>query len=93
MDNWSPHKSAIEVLENDLQETSIDITVEYFPEYSSTLNPTDRVWGLAKEEVANCTAESLDELQELVIEEFETIRADESKLRYCVKDAELEIEA
>lgn len=93
MDNWSPHKSAIEVLEKDLQETPMNMTVEYFPEYSSDLNPTDRVWGLAKEGVANCTAESLDELEQLVIDEFEAIRADESKLRYCVKDAELEIEA
>ena len=92
MDNWSPHKSAIEVLERDLQETQVDITVEYFPEYSSTLNPTDRVWGLAKEEVANCTAESLCELEQLVTDVLEAIRADEPKLRYCIKDAGLEIE-
>jgi hypothetical protein len=31
----------------------MDITIEYFPEYFSTFNPTDRLKGLAKEEVAN----------------------------------------
>jgi transposase len=71
----------------------MDIRAEYFPEYSSDLNPADRVWGLAKNDLANCTAESLDELEEKVVSALKNIRSDKAKLRYCVKDAGLKIEA
>jgi transposase len=93
MDNWSPHKSSISVLKDDSAKTRMDIRAEYFPEYSSDLNPADRVWGLAKNDLANCTAESLDELEEKVVSALKNIRSDKAKLRYCVKDAGLKIEA
>ena len=94
LDNWKPHKTAISELHEEYADTPTDIEVEYFPEYASDLNPVDRVWGLAKNaELPNYAPKSLDELEEKVVAALENIRTDETKLRYCVKDAELEIEA
>lgn len=94
LDNWKPHKTAINELHEKYADTPTSIEVEYFPEYASDLNPTDRVWDLAKNtELPNYAPESLDELEKEVVSAFENIRTDETKLRYCVKNAELEIEA
>jgi transposase len=94
LDNWKPHKTAVNELREEYADTPTEIQVEYFPEYASDLNPADRVWGLAKNaELANYAPKSLDKLEEKVVSAFENTRTDEAKLRYCVKDAELNIEA
>jgi transposase len=94
LDNWKPHKTAISELQEAYADTPTSIEAEYFPEYASDLNPTDRVWDLAKNtELPNYAPKSLDDLEEKVVAAHENIRTDDSKLRYCVKDAELEIEA
>ena len=52
------------------------------------------MWDLAKNtELPNYAPKSLDDLEEKVVAAHENIRTDDSKLRYCVKDAELKIEA
>jgi transposase len=94
LDNWKPHKNAIAELNEQYAGTPTNIETEYFPAYATDLNPADRVWGLAKNtELPNYAPKSLDELEEKVVAALESIRTDDSKLRYCVKDAELEIEA
>lgn len=94
LDNWKPHKTAMDKLDDEFSETPVEIDAEYFPEYASDLNPTDRVWDLAKNaELPNYAPQSLDDLEEKVENALTNIQNDERRLRYCVKDAELEIEA
>lgn len=94
LDNWEPHKAAVKELHEEYADTPTDIQVEYFPEYASDLNPADRVWGLAKNaELPNYAPKSLDKLEKEIASAFGNIRTDETKLRYCVKNAGLEIEA
>lgn len=42
------------------------ITVLSLPAYSPELNPTERIWPLVKESIANRTQESLDELEQAI---------------------------
>jgi transposase len=42
------------------------ITIEALPAYSPELNPTERLWPLVKEGVANRAQESLDELEQMI---------------------------
>jgi len=42
------------------------ITIEALPAYSPELNPTERLWPLVKESVANRPQESLDELEQTI---------------------------
>jgi transposase len=42
------------------------ITVVGLPAYSPELNPTERLWPMAKEPVANRMQESLDELEQII---------------------------
>ena len=44
------------------------IHLEFLPSHSPELQPTERLWPLANEAVANRRFESLDELEEVLIE-------------------------
>lgn len=94
LDNWSPHKSATKELEQYIDNVSNTFSIEWFPEYASGINPVDKVWGQAKyNELANYAPKDLDELEQKVEKTLSDIKGDESVLRYCIKDAGLEIEA
>ena len=43
------------------------IDIIYLPAYSPELQPAERLWPLANEVVANCSPQSLDELEELLV--------------------------
>jgi transposase len=93
LDNWSPHKTALEKLEEDLNETTTEFDIEWFPEYASGINPVDNVWGQAKyNELPNFAPENLEKLELKVKEALTEIQADEDLLRYFVEDAGLKIE-
>lgn len=90
LDNWSVHKSTVKKLKKE----EIINDVGWFPEYASDINPVDNVWGQAKyNELSNYTPKDLDELEQKVNETLSDIQDDDSVLRYCIKDAGLEIEA
>jgi transposase len=92
LDNLAAHTSAINEIKDDTDEKSPQ--VEWFPEYASDINPVDNVWGHAKyNELANYAPKDLDELESKVDETLSYIRTDDSVLRYCIKDAGLEIGA
>lgn len=92
LDNLSAHKSAEAELKEEAEESGI--TMEWFPEYASDINPVDNVWGHAKyNELSNYAPKDLDELESKVDETLSDIRTDNSVLRYCIKDTGLEIEA
>lgn len=42
------------------------ITVEVLPAHSPEVNPSERLWPLVKEEVANRSQQSLDKLEQLI---------------------------
>jgi transposase len=49
------------------------ITIAALPAYSPELNPSERLWPLVKESVANRTQESLDELEQTVCARCQSI--------------------
>jgi transposase len=49
------------------------ITIEALPAYSPELNPSERLWPLVKEGVANHTQQSLDELEETICRRCQAI--------------------
>lgn len=94
LDNWKPHITAMDELEDKYEETPIEINAEYLPEYSSDMNPVDRVWGRAKHaKLPNYAPKSLDELEQKVEETLGEIQANEKFLRSCIKYAGLEIQS
>lgn len=69
------------------------ISIEWFPEYASDLNPVDRAWGQAKyNEMPNYAPKNLDELENTVEETFNSIKSDKSLLQSFIKYAGLDIE-
>jgi transposase len=59
--------------------------VEYFPGYAPELNPEEGVWGLLKGKLANGRPDDLDELADLLQNEFRNLSRSQESLRGCIR--------
>ena len=72
-----------------LQRRQHRLQVEYFPSYAPELNPDERVWSLAKRDLANSCSRDVDELMEDILRSIDGIRSSPQKLRGCIPQSEL----
>jgi transposase len=86
LDNSSTHQG--KPLQKLLQRHS-RLHLEHFPSYAPELNPDERVWSLAKGQLANSCPNDVDELMEDIIRSIDGIRTSPPKLRGCIAQSEL----
>lgn len=64
LDNWDPHRLAIEHLQETDPATADHLDVAYFPTYAPDLNPTEQLWTHVKYgQMANYLPETPDQLE------------------------------
>jgi hypothetical protein len=63
--------------------------IEHFPSYAPEINPDERVWSLAKRQLANGRPDDLLDLLADVAQTLEGIAMSFQKLRGCIEQSDL----
>lgn len=65
------------------------LRLEHFPSYAPELNPDEGVWNLAKARLANGRPDTIEELRRSLTASLRTTAHSSSRLRGCIRHADL----
>lgn len=90
LDNLPAHFPAVEMLEDEFDEVTTNVAVEWLPTHAPELNPTEFVWRTSKYvDLANYAPEEIDILQQKVSRSLLAKHDRQSFLRSCFAFADL----
>lgn len=92
LDNWDPHRLAIDYLEETNSATASRLAVAYFPTYAPDLNPLEQLWTHVKYgQLANYVPERIEQLHHRAAQLIAAKQPQQETLRNYIRTAELVI--
>jgi transposase len=92
LDNWEPHRLAIEYLEETNPATASRLAVAYFPTYAPDLNPPEQLWTHVKYgQLANYVPTTIEQLHRRAEQLIAEKQSQQETLRNYIRTAKLEI--
>lgn len=90
LDNWDPHRLAIEHLQATDPTTAARLSVANFPTYAPDLNPTEQLWTHVKfGRLANYLPSTIDQLHDRAETLLADIQSRHETLRNYIRTADL----